>query len=52
MPVNTYASELLRKVSKKDHYNEFNANQVYLSMQEDPRIWLEMPIVFLKSKKS
>ena len=52
MPVNTYASELLRKVSKKDHYNEFNANQVYLSMQEDPRIWLEIPIVFLKSKKA
>ena len=29
-PVNTYASELLRKLSKKDTYEDFDANQVYL----------------------
>ena len=32
-PVNTYASELLRKLSKKDTYNNYEANQVFLSMQ-------------------
>ncbi len=52
MPVNTYSSELLRKLSKKDHYKEFDANQVYLSMQESPLLWYSVPLVFLKSKKA
>ena len=51
MPVHTYASELLRKLSKKDHYNEFDANQVFLSMQESPLLWYNVPLIFLKSKK-
>tara|TARA_B100001287_G_scaffold262820_1_gene253125 strand:- start:4022 stop:7300 length:3279 start_codon:yes stop_codon:yes gene_type:complete len=51
MPVNTYSSELLRKLSKKDHYKDFDSNQVYLSMQENPRLWYEVPLIFLKSKK-
>ena len=38
-PVNTYASELLRKLSKKDTYNDYEANQVFLSMQESPQLW-------------
>jgi hypothetical protein len=38
-PINTYASELLRKLSKKDVYNEFDANQVFLSMQESPQLF-------------
>ena len=52
MPVNTYSSELLRKLSKKDHYKDFDANQVYLSMQESPLLWYSVPLVFLKSKKA
>ena len=51
-PVNTYASELLRKLSKKDVYNEFDANQVFLSMQESPQLWYNVPIIFLKAKKA
>ncbi|MDB9874439.1 cytochrome c biogenesis protein CcsA, partial [Flavobacteriaceae bacterium] len=51
-PVNTYASELLRKLSKKDEYNDFDANQVFLSMQESPQLWYNVPIIFLKSKKA
>ena len=51
MPINTYASELLRKLSKKDHYNEFDANQVFLSMQESPLLWYNVPLIFLKTKK-
>eukprot|EP00179_Madagascaria_erythrocladioides_P027970 CAMPEP_0198330914 /NCGR_PEP_ID=MMETSP1450-20131203/17232_1 /TAXON_ID=753684 ORGANISM="Madagascaria erythrocladiodes, Strain CCMP3234" /NCGR_SAMPLE_ID=MMETSP1450 /ASSEMBLY_ACC=CAM_ASM_001115 /LENGTH=472 /DNA_ID=CAMNT_0044035247 /DNA_START=1111 /DNA_END=2525 /DNA_ORIENTATION=- len=31
-PLNTFASELLRKVSGKDEYNGLDANQVFLSM--------------------
>ena len=52
MPVNTYSSELLRKLSKKDHYKEFDSNQVFLSMQESPLLWYSVPLIFLKSKKA
>ncbi len=51
-PVNTYASELLRKLSKKDVYKNFDANQVFLSMQESPQLWYNVPIIFLKAKKA
>ena len=32
MPANTFASEFLRKLSKKDTYGDFDANQVFLSI--------------------
>ena len=51
-PVNTYASELLRKLSKKDAYKDLDANQVFLSMQESPQLWYNVPIIFLKTKKA
>ena len=51
-PVNTYASELLRKLSKKDTYNDYEANQVFLSMQESPQLWYNVPIIYLKPKKA
>ena len=51
-PVNTYASELLRKLSKKDIYNNYEANQVFLSMQESPQLWYNVPIIYLKPKKA
>ena len=47
-PVNTYASELLRKISRRDSYKDLDANQVFLSMTEFPRVWLEVPIIYLK----
>jgi cytochrome c-type biogenesis protein CcsB len=48
MPVNTYASEFLRKVSKSDTYEGFDANQVFLSTQESPRLWYNVPIIYLR----
>lgn len=47
-PVNTFASELLRKVSKSDHYKGLDANQAFLSMSEFPRLWVEIPLISLK----
>ncbi len=47
-PANTFASELLRKVSKSNHYKGLDANQVFLSMSEFPRIWVEIPLIHLK----
>ncbi len=51
MPVNTYASEMLRKLSKHDTYEDFDANQVFLSIQESPLLWYNVPIIYLKPKK-
>ena len=51
MPVNTFASEFLRKLSKKDNYGEFDANQVFLSIQESPLLWYNVPVIYLKMKK-
>lgn len=51
MPVNTYASEFLRKLSKSDTYEGFTADQVFLSVHESPQFWYNVPIIYLKSKK-
>lgn len=47
-PINTFASELLRKVSRKDNYAGLNADQVFISMVEFPRLWVEVPLIALK----
>ena len=51
MPVNTFASEMLRKLSKHDTYEDFDANQVFLSIQESPLLWYNVPIIYLKPQK-
>ena len=51
MPMNTYASEMLRKLSKHDAYAELDANQVMLSIHESPLLWYNIPIIYLKLKK-
>ncbi|SCX91957.1 cytochrome c-type biogenesis protein CcsB [Flavobacterium caeni] len=48
-PVNTFSSELLRKVSKKDTYGDMNSDQVFLSMTQYPAAWFEVPLIYLKS---
>lgn len=47
-PVDTYASELLRKVSKSDTYKNLNATQVFLSIQQNPEVWFQIPIIYLE----
>jgi cytochrome c-type biogenesis protein CcsB len=47
-PVHTYASELLRKVSKHDTYKDMNATQVFLSIQQNPRVWFQIPIIYIE----
>jgi cytochrome c-type biogenesis protein CcsB len=47
-PINTFASELLRKVSRENSYGELDANQVFLSMTEFPRLWSQVPLIALK----
>ncbi len=55
-PVNTFSSELLRKLSHKDIYESstsdktLNSDQVLLSMIENPVIWYTTPLIYLKSR--
>ncbi|NNK71275.1 MAG: cytochrome C biogenesis protein, partial [Flavobacteriaceae bacterium] len=51
-PVNTYASELLRKLTKYDAYDGHDANQVFLSMSESPFLWYNIPVIYLRNKKA
>jgi cytochrome c-type biogenesis protein CcsB len=48
-PVNTFSSELLRKLTKSDVYKDMNADQVFLSMTQFPSAWFEVPLIYLKS---
>lgn len=47
-PVNTFSSELIRKVYKKDIYKDMNSDQVFLSMIQYPNLWNEVPLISLK----
>ncbi|RZK11620.1 MAG: cytochrome C biogenesis protein [Flavobacterium sp.] len=47
-PLNTFSSELLRKVSKSDVYKDMNSDQVFLSMTQYSRAWFEIPLVYIK----
>lgn len=48
-PVNTFSSELLRKVSHSDRYKEMNSDQVFISMSQFPSAWFEVPLLYIKS---
>lgn len=47
-PAHTFASEILRKVAKAETFKGMNASQVLLSIQENPRFWYEVPIIYLE----
>ena len=49
-PVNTFSSELLRKLSKKYTYEGLNADQIFVSMVENPFIWYSVPIIEIQKE--
>ncbi|WP_203969792.1 cytochrome c biogenesis protein CcsA [Capnocytophaga stomatis] len=49
-PVNTFASELLRKMSKDDTFKEMDANQVLVSMMLNPMAWYYVDFMFVKKQ--
>nr|WP_238527927.1 cytochrome c biogenesis protein CcsA [Aquimarina agarivorans] len=49
-PVNTFASELLRKLSKRTKYEGLNSDQVFISMQENPIVWYNVPLIYIDWK--
>ncbi|MFV5692093.1 cytochrome c biogenesis protein CcsA [Flavobacterium sp. LT1R49] len=48
-PVNTFSSELLRKVSHMETYKGMNSDQVLLSMTQYAKVWIEVPIIYIKA---
>lgn len=46
-PVNTFSSELLRKVSKNDKFEGYTSDQVLISMNQFPEFWYQIPIIYL-----
>lgn len=49
-PVNTYSSELLRKLSRKETYEGLNSDQVMISMMQNPLAWYNAPIIKIKNE--
>lgn len=54
-PLNTLASEFLRKVSRKNYYKgdktKMDANQVFLAIHLDPGKWYDIPLIKIDKKK-
>jgi len=46
-PINTFSSELLRKLGLKDKYLDFNSDQVFLSMMLKPAAWYNAEFIAL-----
>ena len=49
-PAHTFASELVRKVTHSEIFKGMNASQVFLSMQENPRFWEVVPMIYLEKE--
>ena len=47
-PAHTFASELVRKVSQTNNFNGMKPSQVLLSIIENPRLWFEVPFIYLE----
>lgn len=50
MPINTYASEVLRKLCKADHFDSLTPEQFLLSVFLLPDIWVNIPLIKLEDK--
>ncbi len=47
-PAHTFASELTRKVSQQEKFNGLEPSQILLSIIENPRLWFEVPFIYLE----
>ena len=51
-PAHTFASELLRKVAHAEEFKGMNPSQLFLSMQENPRFWEIVPIIYIEKENT
>ncbi|WP_431123819.1 cytochrome c biogenesis protein CcsA [Flagellimonas flava] len=49
-PINTFSSELLRKLSLKDKFGNMNSDQVFLSMMLNPPAWYNAEFIAVDKK--
>jgi cytochrome c-type biogenesis protein CcsB len=49
-PINTFSSELLRKLSFKNSYKDLNPDQVLLAMMLNPALWSNIEFIALDKK--
>jgi cytochrome c-type biogenesis protein CcsB len=49
-PINTYASELLRKLYKHDEFQGLDANQFLLSILQNPDLWYQTKFIYINGK--
>ncbi len=45
VPINTFSSEVLRKITKKQHFKGLNSDQFLLSLLTMPEKWVSIPII-------
>lgn len=54
-PINTLASEFLRKISRKTTFSyldtQLDANQTFLALHGNPRLWTEVPLIKIDRDK-
>ena len=51
MPVNTFSSEVLRKIYKEDRINGMNSDQFLLSLMLTPDYWSMIPCICVNNKE-
>ena len=51
-PAHTFASELVRKVAQTEDFKGMKPSQVLLSIIENPRLWFEVPVIYLEKGNS
>ncbi|HLV47180.1 MAG TPA: cytochrome c biogenesis protein CcsA [Flavobacterium sp.] len=47
-PLNTFTSEMLRKVAKVEKFKGLDGDQVFISMRQYPMLWHNVPMINLK----
>jgi cytochrome c-type biogenesis protein CcsB len=51
MPMNTFSSEILRKVHKEQVFGDLNPDQFLLGMLAMPQMWMQVPLIALSDKE-
>lgn len=49
VPMNTFSSEVLRKLHKRDKIGGLNSDQFLLSLMTDPHAWMQIPFIPVKN---
>ncbi|PHR27355.1 MAG: cytochrome C biogenesis protein [Fluviicola sp.] len=51
-PINTFGSELLRKISKKNQFQEISSSQFIHSIFLTPKVWENVEIIYIKKENT